>query len=233
MNPPRPWLRIIVEGVVIVGSILLAFGIDAWWDGEQDRRAASEYVVRLTSDLQEDISRWQEQSVNNARKQESLARVLEWVRADDQTLESGARLLDDFTTSTHLAYGEVAIQSQRSTFDELISTGGLRSLSPLLRELLLNYYRQTEFRGALLSARETGYASRIFDIIPRDPAEDRKAFPGLTEEERLDVVRRLRLEDLEGSMVGERNLAIAHLGSMRALLSLGEQVLLQLEREGH
>ena len=27
-----PWLRVFVEGVVIVGSILLAFGIDAWWD---------------------------------------------------------------------------------------------------------------------------------------------------------------------------------------------------------
>ena len=25
-----PWLRVFVEGVVIVGSILLAFGIEAW-----------------------------------------------------------------------------------------------------------------------------------------------------------------------------------------------------------
>ncbi len=25
-----PWLRIFVEGVVIVGSILLAFGVQAW-----------------------------------------------------------------------------------------------------------------------------------------------------------------------------------------------------------
>jgi hypothetical protein len=32
-----PWLRILVEGAVIVGSILLAFGIDAWWDAAQDR----------------------------------------------------------------------------------------------------------------------------------------------------------------------------------------------------
>ncbi len=29
------WLRVLVEGVVIVGSILLAFGIQAWWDGRQ------------------------------------------------------------------------------------------------------------------------------------------------------------------------------------------------------
>jgi hypothetical protein len=37
-----PWLRVFVEGAVIVLSILLAFGIDAWWDGvgEASRRKA-------------------------------------------------------------------------------------------------------------------------------------------------------------------------------------------------
>ncbi len=29
------WLRILVDGAVIVASILLAFGIEAWWDGRQ------------------------------------------------------------------------------------------------------------------------------------------------------------------------------------------------------
>jgi hypothetical protein len=38
-----PWQRIAVEGVVIVASILLAFSIDAWWDGKQ--RQAEERVV--------------------------------------------------------------------------------------------------------------------------------------------------------------------------------------------
>jgi hypothetical protein len=27
------WLRVFAEGVVIVGSILLAFGIGLWWEG--------------------------------------------------------------------------------------------------------------------------------------------------------------------------------------------------------
>ncbi len=37
MKPQIPWLRVFVEGVVIVGSILLAFGIEAWWDERQER----------------------------------------------------------------------------------------------------------------------------------------------------------------------------------------------------
>ena len=31
-----PWLRIMAEGVVIAGSILLAFGIQAWWEARGD-----------------------------------------------------------------------------------------------------------------------------------------------------------------------------------------------------
>ena len=36
MKPQIPWLRIFVDGVVIVGSILLAFGIDAAWEGRSE-----------------------------------------------------------------------------------------------------------------------------------------------------------------------------------------------------
>ena len=37
MSRPIPWLRVFAEGAVIVVSILLAFGIDAWWEGRQER----------------------------------------------------------------------------------------------------------------------------------------------------------------------------------------------------
>ncbi len=37
MTRQIPWLRVFVEGVVIVASILLAFGIQAWWEETQER----------------------------------------------------------------------------------------------------------------------------------------------------------------------------------------------------
>ena len=46
-----PWLRVFVEGVVIVGSILLAFGIQAWWDERGERRAQAEQIVTLRSEF--------------------------------------------------------------------------------------------------------------------------------------------------------------------------------------
>ncbi len=37
MKQDIPWNRLVIEAFVIVGSILLAFGIDAWWDERQER----------------------------------------------------------------------------------------------------------------------------------------------------------------------------------------------------
>ena len=47
-----PWLRVFVEGVVIVGSILLAFGIEAWWDGVQERVEERQALEALARDFE-------------------------------------------------------------------------------------------------------------------------------------------------------------------------------------
>jgi len=46
-----PWTRILVEGAVIVGSILLAFGIDAWWEGRSEAQAEQDILVSLEADF--------------------------------------------------------------------------------------------------------------------------------------------------------------------------------------
>ena len=54
ISPPAnriPWLRIAVEGVLIVVSILLAFGIDAWWDRNRDDDARRELVAALRAEF--------------------------------------------------------------------------------------------------------------------------------------------------------------------------------------
>ena len=68
MTRSIPWLRVSVEGVVIVGSILLAFGIEAWWARIESHRNAlaelgtvSEEVHEARTQLQ-DLVRWRERS---------------------------------------------------------------------------------------------------------------------------------------------------------------------------
>lgn len=48
-----PWPRIFAEGVAIVVSILLAFGIEAWWSDRQERAAEKELLSSIRSELAE------------------------------------------------------------------------------------------------------------------------------------------------------------------------------------
>jgi hypothetical protein len=54
MQKQISWLRVVTEGVVIVVSILLAFGIDAWWERHQDRQDEVQALLDLRADLATD-----------------------------------------------------------------------------------------------------------------------------------------------------------------------------------
>ena len=54
MNAARPgiaWQRLALEGAVIIVSILLAFGIDAWWEEHKDRMKEQEILVGLQEEF--------------------------------------------------------------------------------------------------------------------------------------------------------------------------------------
>jgi hypothetical protein len=51
MNDRPRWSRLFIEGIVIVVSILLAFGIDAAWDARQERIRRAELIEALHLDL--------------------------------------------------------------------------------------------------------------------------------------------------------------------------------------
>jgi len=51
------WSRVLIEGVVIVVSILLAFGIDAWWDRHRDRTDEREAIAQLAADFRANAAR--------------------------------------------------------------------------------------------------------------------------------------------------------------------------------
>jgi hypothetical protein len=67
-----PWLRLFVEGVVIVGSILLAFGIDAGWERRLRSLDEQALMVALQHDMIVNRTRLEATLYNHA---ESLARV--------------------------------------------------------------------------------------------------------------------------------------------------------------
>jgi hypothetical protein len=50
-----PWKRITVEAAAIVGSILLAFAIDAWWNDHQNRAEERRVLVGLKSEFEQNL----------------------------------------------------------------------------------------------------------------------------------------------------------------------------------
>ena len=51
-RPPIAWPRLLVEGLVIVVSILLAFAIDAWWEDRQEAEKARLQIERVVAELE-------------------------------------------------------------------------------------------------------------------------------------------------------------------------------------
>ena len=52
-----PWLRICAESVAIVASILLAFGIDAWWDSCSSQSRTAEFLAALESEWANELAK--------------------------------------------------------------------------------------------------------------------------------------------------------------------------------
>ena len=96
MRDNIPWSRVVIEGLVIVVSILLAFGIDAWWDGRQEEASRVHLLSILQSDftatrqLLESSIRRAEETVNRSRGfAEWTANDLDLSRDSVQSLAAG------------------------------------------------------------------------------------------------------------------------------------------------
>ena len=60
-----PWSRVLVEGVVIVGSILLAFAIQAWWDDQNEQDAVETGLSVVVLEVEEELVELEDAIVTN------------------------------------------------------------------------------------------------------------------------------------------------------------------------
>ena len=116
VNDRVPWLRIFVEGVVIVGSILLAFGIDAWWDLAQRDRETIEILVVLDAEFAEVEFLLDATLERNRTVIAAADSILDQLRSGDDRIETGL-LGDLFRVPT--------ANSTQGALSALISSGRL------------------------------------------------------------------------------------------------------------
>ena len=169
-----PWLRIFVEGVVIVGSILLAFGLQAWWEGLQDRQTEQSILGELHTALSSDFDLVQSR-LDRYRRIESRTEVLL------SYLRSGAPYADSLDGYFGTLYGSASVRLNTAGYESLKSQGlGLISDNGLASQIA-RVYEQTypSLEGSAGTEREItrGYLRPYFLAHFRNLIFDQSATP--------------------------------------------------------
>lgn len=190
-----PWLRIIIQGVVIVGSILLAFAIDAAWDVRQDRVKEEAYLSGILVDLRSDSADLDDRRVTAIRGMEAADRLLE-LRRDPGATASPDSLAAWFLHSAFVDNFQVLDH----TYREVLGAGGLSVIrDESLRRQIADYYRSiesAEFFTEYYKGEETDFwdllAQRLdpddFEGISREDGEAGHFIPNR-------LIERLRSDD--------------------------------------
>ena len=129
-----PYTRIIVEGVVIVGSILLAFGIDAAWDSREERVQSRALLQALSEDFEAAGNRLEWWKASHAYALESAESLLTY--AEDDRVRSADRAHVD-TLFSRLFYSMDTFNPPMGTVETILNSGRLDLFEnrELVREL--------------------------------------------------------------------------------------------------
>ena len=132
MRDKMPWRRIVLEGAVIVASILLAFAIDRSYESSQDRSEEEAILLGLRADFAANRITLTEYLESYRRTTEAIASVLHFV-ADGQVPPGAPAIGVAFTT----LYTNRTFDPRTATLDLIESSGSGRVVrDPDLQRLI-------------------------------------------------------------------------------------------------
>jgi hypothetical protein len=117
--------RVVFEGLLIVLSILLAFGIEAWWGEQGERRDESEALQGLHEDFGQTVDRLVEARSAHAKIRTASERLLFMTGPNAETSDSDI-VLDSLVMAL---IGGPIVFPVMATYDALIASGQVEILS--------------------------------------------------------------------------------------------------------
>ena len=159
-----PWLRIGAEGVAIVGSILLAFSIDAWNESRVERALEADYLERIGDELRE--------------AKAALESILLEVNGnvlfvpDLNEFFEGRMAAGDHQRLVVAIYifglDPLQVGFDVSTFDDLVSTGRLSLISDAeVRQAIQRAYAALQRLAPIRAPHRGEYMAALRGWIPR------------------------------------------------------------------
>lgn len=182
MPTPKPWLRAAIEGAVIVTSILLAFAVDAWWDGRIERREERDALELLLRDLDGTVAQLEEYGLIMDDLAEAGYGAYGILSDGEQRVRQ-----DELATLLTRTLFRRTLRLPRTAYSDLVSTGTLRLVrSPEIRNRILRFYESAERSEEIV---EKNSAKYVDDVMSNLLVESGLIVPRLPEEELTSLVQ--------------------------------------------
>ena len=137
-----PWKRLSVEAAAIVISILLAFAIDAWWEGQKDREIEQELLVSLVQEFERAATEFDIQGQRHDRRLAGATQLANLTEQSVQQLDS-----ETLRNLWFQAYSPAISDPPEGALTSAIATGSI-SLS----------------RNKVLKSRLTDWSGQLADL---------------------------------------------------------------------
>ena len=226
-----PWPRFGIEGVLIVASILGAFSIDAWWDGQQEARIRTDLVSTLKLDFETTRKRLAKSIALADALNERAAGFLKAVGSKEPVEPDLLRhqIAGVFT--------KIDFEPALSAYNSAVATGkfGLLESAALVESIAefnqaLGYYEMHDriaadifYLGPIWELRREIGSLRI---LFRDPITHPDRFRRTDEEYRQFLARPIVYAAVEAMLTAQRNSA----NGLRSMDEAASNVLKELDR---
>lgn len=163
MKQEIPWNRYIVEAFVIVGSILLAFGIDALWQGYNERKLELATISNLEREFAANLDRITRNSAGQSSSEETILHLLEDWSELEPSIEIEQSLIIALTVQGTLNLATGAFESYLSGDGEQIQNQELRNLLHSWPGLVDNYIQNQDIDTRFVQETSRQYMSEMTD----------------------------------------------------------------------
>jgi hypothetical protein len=239
------WFAVLIEVVVIMVGLMLAFQLDGWVEQRGERKMEADYVQRLIGDFEDDVADIQF-AIDLAQLRLRLADLLMEVSRDPEAATS--RPVEFLGAVNQAAYTYTPSLTSH-TFEDLRSTGNMRLiLDQELKDALYDYYGfdqgQRQFRPIQFSTEH-----RHFELVAGVLNHEQEVFV----QDTMRVLNPDDMEDIENAQLDSaqvqaaaqrlserpeliawlpyvRNLQIEQMGVHQMRLDRGNAVLVELRR---
>jgi hypothetical protein len=157
------WARISTEAIAIIASILVAFGIDAWWEGKQETALGIEYEDRIAAELRRSLVTLNEQLVYTEAYILAANEAAYFFDGDKQAV-SGEKLIIGLYNMGRDPYDQFDI----STYDDLVATGRVGLIRNVeRREAIQRAYSEIKELEPIMRPYRNEYLTGIRGWIPQ------------------------------------------------------------------